>query len=301
MPLRYLKWRFGLTKGTEQPHVAAAPYMPEYAAPDIVRIHHPDPDSIQLTWVGHSTFLIQLAGMNILTDPIWSARASPVQFAGPKRAARPGLRFEELPKIDLVLISHTHYDHLDRPTILKLGNTPHYVIPERTAWWFANENITNASELAWWQSKTFGALKIYAVPAKHWSKRGFFRTNDAGWGGYIIESSTGTIYFAGDSGYHPEYFKDIGKRFPNIALGLVPIGAYYPEWIFGRFHVNPREAVIVHKEVGAKKSIGMHWGTFKLTEEPLSEPPLLLAQEAAAAGLPPEEFTVMKLGETRVV
>lgn len=304
MPWKFLKWRLGLSPdpdGGESRAIDAPPYVPEYAEPDLARIQDPAPDTIQLTWVGHSTFLIQTAGMNILTDPIWSMRASPVQFAGPKRQSRPGIRFEDLPKIDLILLSHTHYDHLDRPTVLRLGNAPHYIVPERTKWWFANESITNVTELTWWQSKKLGALAVTAVPAKHWSRRGLFRTNEAGWGGYVIESPAGTIYFAGDTGYNAEYFKDIGTRFPDIALGLIPIGAYHPRWFFGRFHVDPREAVIVHKEAGAKKSVGMHWGAFKLTEEPLSEPPLLLAQEAGAAGFPPEEFTTMKIGETRTV
>jgi len=292
----FIKWRFGLarTKASEQ-----VPYVPEYAQTDLARIQNPDPSKIQLTWVGHSTFLIQVAGMNILTDPIWSNRASPVQWAGPKRESRPGIRLEDLPKIDVVLISHTHYDHLDRNTILKLGNAPHYFVPERVGAWFKNEGITNVTELLWWKSEKFGALNISAVPAKHWSKRWAYGTEDMGWGGYMVESSAGTVYFAGDTGYHAEYFKEIGKKFPNVDLALIPIGAYYPQAIFGRFHIDPKEAVTVRKEVGAKRSVGMHWGTFMLTQEPLQEPPLELARQREAAGIPPEEFSVMKIGETR--
>lgn len=294
----FLKWRFGLSRAKAREPV---PYVPKYAEPDITRIQNPDPTKIQLTWVGHATFLIQVAGMNILTDPMWSERASPVSWAGPKRESRPGIRFENLPKIDLVLISHTHYDHLDRPTILKLGNAPQYVLQERTKWWFANEKITNVSELSWWQSEKVGALNITAVPAKHWSKRGIFTTNDAGWGGFIIETPAGTIHFVGDTGYRDDYFKEIGKRFPNIDIALVPIGAYYPKQIFGRFHIDPREAIIIHKEVGAKRSIGMHWSTFMLTQEPLGEPPLELSRQREVAGISPQEFSVMKIGETRVL
>ena len=294
----FLKWRFGLARAKAREQ---APYIPEYTRSDLVRIKEPDPAKIQLTWVGHSTFLIQVAGMNILTDPMWSERASPVSWAGPKREARPGISFEHLPKIDVVLISHTHYDHLDRATILKLGNTPHYILQRQTKWWFENEGIANASELSWWQSEKAGALTITAVPAKHWSKRGLFRTNDAGWGGFVIESPAGVVYFAGDTGYHDEYFKEIGKRIPHIDLALIPIGAYYPRKIFGRFHLDPREALIVHKEVGAKESIGMHWGVFHLTQEPLSEPPQRLAEERSTLGITPQEFSVMKIGETRIV
>jgi L-ascorbate metabolism protein UlaG (beta-lactamase superfamily) len=143
-------------------------------------------------------------------------------------------------------------------------------------------------------------VTVTAVPAKHWSKRGFFRTNDAGWGGYVIESSAGPIYFAGDTGYDSGYFKQIRERFPGIRLALIPIGAYAPRWFMQRFHVNPFEAVKAHLESGAKQSIGMHWGTFNLSEEPLGEPPLLLTHEAATAGLSLDDFTCMKIGETRV-
>jgi N-acyl-phosphatidylethanolamine-hydrolysing phospholipase D len=239
--------------------------------------------------------------MNILTDPIWSERASPVQFAGPKRVARPGIRLEDLPKIDLVLISHTHYDHLDRPTVLKLVNIPHYVVPTGVAKWFAREKIMNVSELAWWQSETRGSIKVTSVPAKHWSKRGLIGTDGAGWGGYMLETPRGQIYFAGDTGYEDQYFKDIGKRFDNILLSLIPIGAYDPRWFMHHFHVNPPEAITIHQEVGSQKSVGMHWGTIKLTSEPLSEPPLYLAREARARGIAEYAFTVMKIGETRII
>ncbi len=296
----YMRWRLGITH-TQEEHLKLPPYVPQYATPDIARIKNPDPSSIQLTWVGHATFLIQVAGMNILTDPIWSKRASPMQFAGPTRYARPGVAFEDLPKIDLILISHTHYDHLDRPTIHNLGNAPHYIIPDHTKEWFEQEGITNSTELRWGQSTKVGALTVHAVPARHWSKRKLFGTENAGWGGYLLDTPAGQIYFVGDTGYDSGYFKEIGKRFPSISLALIPIGAYYPGAVFGNFHINPGEAVVVHKEVGAKKSVGMHWGVFKLTGEPLNEPPLLLAREIAAAGIPPEEFSVMKIGETRSV
>jgi L-ascorbate metabolism protein UlaG (beta-lactamase superfamily) len=292
----FLKWRFGPSYAETK----APPYVPEYASPDIARIQNPDPENIQLTWVGHATFLIQVAGMNILTDPMWSERASPVSWLGPKRHAWPGIRFEDLPRIDVVLISHTHYDHLDRPTILRLGNVPKYVVPERLGTWFKNEKITNVVELPWWSKIALQAITIYAVPAKHWSKRWLFRNEgEIGWGGYIIESPAGMIYFAGDTGYHSEYFKEIGKRFAKIDIGLIPIGAYFPREVFGNYHIDPREALEVHKEVGAKQSIGMHWGVFRLTQEPLAEPPMLLAKERETLRISPREFLIMKIGETR--
>lgn len=299
--IRLMRWRLGLTDAAEQPRPVASPYIPRYAQPSLDRIHAPDPARIQITWIGHATFLIQVGGKNILTDPIWSERASPLSFLGPKRHARPGLAWSDLPTIDIVLISHTHYDHLDRPTVKKLGDTPQYVIPKNMTQWFQSLGITRSTELDWWQSEKSVPLTITSLPANHWSKRDLWRKSDAGWGGYMIESDAGTIYFAGDTGSHPSYFKDIAARFPRIDVGLIPIGAYYPQWIFGRFHVNPREAVAMHREIGARQSIGMHWGVFKLTEEPLDEPPILFYEESKRAGLAESECTVMHIGETRTI
>jgi N-acyl-phosphatidylethanolamine-hydrolysing phospholipase D len=285
---------------SEDVGIVSPPYVPVYAEPDLNAIRDPDPQRIQLTWVGHSTFLIQVGGVNILTDPIWSDRASPVSFLGPKRVARPGVRFEDLPKIDLVLISHTHYDHLDRPTVLRLDNEPHYIVSSGIAKWFAREGITNVSEHTWWEKEMHGGIFITAVPAQHWSKRGLIGTDGAGAGGFVIETPRGNIYFAGDTGYNNKYFKEIGERFGNISLSLLPIGAYDPRWFMQRFHLNPPEAIRVHQEVHSKRSIGMHWGTIPLTIEPLAEPPLYLAREAGATRLPDDAFTIMGIGETRI-
>lgn len=296
--VRLIKWRMGYTDSPEPPR-SPVPYTPVYTEPDFTVITNPDLEKIHITWVGHATFLIQVAGISILTDPIWSERASPLPWAlGPRRQSRPGMRFEDLPPIDLVLVSHTHYDHLDRPTIKRLGDAPHYVIPTNMSKWFHDLGIEKTTELTWWQEKKFGDITITSVPANHWSKRNLIGTGGAGWGGFVISAPTGSVYFAGDTGAHSEYFKEIAKRFAPIDVSLIPIGAYYPQWIFGRYHVDPHDAVVIHKEVGSKHSIGMHWGTFKLTEEPLGEPPLLLAQEVTAAGLPPDSFVTISIGET---
>ena len=294
-----LKWQLGWEKNADS-HLDLPPYTPVYVEPNAAVIADPNPHTIQITWIGHSTYLIQVDGLAILTDPIWSERASPVSWAGPKRVAHPGIRFEDLPPIDAVVISHTHYDHLDLPTVLKLGNAPRYFVQERTNWWFTKRGITNVSELSWWKSATIGSITITAVPAKHFSKRNLWRTNDAGYGGFVIESHAGAIYFAGDTGYDPAHFVNIGQKFPGIRLGLIPIGAYSPRWFMERVHIDPQHAVTVHREIGITQSIGMHWGTFKLTDEPMNEPPVLLAREVTAAGLKPADFVTLKIGETRV-
>jgi N-acyl-phosphatidylethanolamine-hydrolysing phospholipase D len=299
-PLRdILKLLFHRRSADDDIGIVSPPFVPAYAEPDLESIRNPNSERIQLTWIGHSTFLIQVNGMNILTDPIWGERASPISFLGPKRVARPGLRFEDLPKIDVVLISHTHYDHLDRPTVLRLRNMSHYIVSSGIAKWFAREGITNVSEHAWWEKETHGDITISSVPAQHWSKRGLIGTDGAGAGGFVIESPRGNIYFAGDTGYNEKYFKEIGERFKAISVSLLPIGAYDPRWFMQRFHLNPPEAIRVHQDVGSKHSIGMHWGTIKLTIEPLAEPPLYLAREIRATGLSDDAFTVMKIGETR--
>ncbi len=296
---KIIKFKYGPKDTADDVGIVSPAYVPAYAAPDLEKIRNPDPSQIQLTWIGHSTFLIQVAGITILTDPIWSNRASPVPFAGPKRVARPGIALADVPKIDLVLISHTHYDHLDRPTVLKLGQAPHYIVPTGVKKWFAREKITNVSEVGWWQTETHEAISITGVPAKHWSKRGLIGTDGAGWGGYVLETPAGEIYFAGDTGYHAQYFKEIGQRFSNIVLSLIPIGAYNPRWFMHRFHTNPPEALTIHQEVGSKYSVGSHWGTIKLTSEPLAEPPLYLAREAKERRIADDAFTVMEIGETR--
>ncbi len=294
--LRLWKWRF--SQARKDGAKVMRTYIPEYEEPDLAKIHNPDPSKLQVTWVGHSTFLIQTAGQNILTDPMWSERASPLSWLGPKRHAKPGLAFSDLPRINIVLISHTHYDHLDRPTIRRLGSTPHYILPTGVGKWFSGQGITTTTELPWWSAHSVGPLTVTAVPAKHWSKRNLWGTSGAGWSGYMLETPAGVVYFAGDTGYHETYFTQIRQKFSSIDLSLIPVGAYYPQWIFGNYHVDPHDAVLIHKIVGSKKSIGMHWGTFKLTEEPLDEPPQLLAKEAAAAKLDPTDFTVLKIGET---
>ena len=294
-----LKWKLGL--GPREPPALRPdeipPYKPDVVEPDLNRIKNPGPDQIQITWVGHSTFLIQMDGVNILTDPIFNDRSSPFSFGGIKRLAPPGIRFEDLPPIHVILISHNHYDHLDKHTIERLGNKPKYFIPLGLTAWFKKRKIDFPIELDWWQSALMPGLKFHSVPAQHFSGRSPFDQNKTLWSGWVVEGKTGRIFFAGDTGYSP-VFKEIGKRFGPVNVSLIPIGAYSPRWFMGPVHVNPPEAIRIHQDVNSQQSIASHWGTFKLSDVPIGEPSLYLEKALREAGLDKKKFLIMKFGET---
>jgi len=297
-----LLWLLGLAP-KEVPPVPpeeVSPYVPDVVPADLERIIHPDSSGIQLTWIGHSSFLIQAGGLNLLTDPVFSDRISPVSFAGPRRRVPPGVAFARLPHIDAVLISHNHYDHLDRSTIKKLGDAPRYFVPLGLRDWFAALKIIRVTELDWGQTSFIGDVLIHAVPSQHFSGRGPFTFDRELWAGWVIETKQGTIYFAGDSGYAP-HFQDIRSRYGSIRLSILPIGAYRPRWFMRPMHMDPPEAVLAHRDLGSALSVGSHWGTFKQTDEPLGEPPVYLRRALREAGLRPDEFIVMKFGQTIVL
>ena len=258
-----------------------------------------------LTWIGHATLLFQRKGKNILTDPLFSQRASPVQWAGPKRLVEPGLSFESLPPIDIVVISHDHYDALDRHTIRRLkerkgGHKTTFFVPLGFGRWFEHRGIKRVVEMDWWDESVYEGLRITAVPVQHWSKRGFFGRNNTLWAGWAIQSTDFRFFFTGDSGYTP-HFKEIGEKLGPFDLAAIPIGAYEPRWFMRPYHISPEEAVQVHLDLRSEKSVAIHWGTFILTDEPLDEPPKRLAAARKAKGLSEEEFVVLKHGETIVV
>ena len=273
-------------------------------APDVTPLNLPsvppqldalaDPTSAQVTWIGHSTFLLQVDGLNILTDPIFSERASPVSFAGPKRTTPPAMSVEQLPPIDIVLISHNHYDHLDKPSIKALqskqpGNPPSYYVPLGQKAWFDKLGVSQVTELDWWAKAKVGNATVHAVPVQHWSSRSPFDRNKTLWAGFVIDSSSLRTLFVGDSGYSND-FKTIAQRLGKVDLALVPIGAYDPRWFMKSAHMNPEEALQAVQDVGAKRAIGMHWGTFSLTDEPMAEP----GERADATGV----IETPKPGET---
>jgi N-acyl-phosphatidylethanolamine-hydrolysing phospholipase D len=298
----FCRWRLGLgpREAPALPPENVPASQPRVLAPDLQRLQHPDPQVIQVSWIGHETFLIQAAGLNVLTDPIFSARASPLSFLGPRRLAPPGVPFEQLPRIDAVVISHNHYDHLDAPTVTRLGPGPRFFVPLGLGAWFKERGRENVVELDWWQDAVLGPVRFRSVPVQHFSQRTLVNRNQSLWCGWVLETPAGHIFFAGDTGYSPD-FAEIGARCNPILLSLLPIGGYQPRWFMQPMHLNPPEAVRVHRDLRSRLSIGMHWGTFQLTDEPLGEPPRYLQQALQEAGLSPEEFITLAIGETRTL
>lgn len=255
-----------------------------------------------LTWIGHATLLLQVEGVNLLTDPHFSERASPFSFIGPRRKEPPALPLAELPHIDAVVISHDHYDHLDAPTVQALaaqpGGSPRFFVPLGMKAWFADLDILDVVELDWWEGADFKSLRMTLVPAVHFSARRLGNQNTTLWGGWTIRGRDLNFYFAGDTAQGP-HFQEIGRRLGPFDLAALPIGAYEPRWFMKYDHINPEEAVRAHKYLGARQSVAMHWGTFQMTDEALDEPPKKLAQALDAEGISAAEFFLMALGETR--
>lgn len=268
-----------------------------------------------VTWIGHASVMAQLGGITLLTDPIFSERASPFSFLGPKRHVPPGIAIGDLPRIDLVVISHNHYDHLDAASVEKLaaqaGGAPLFLVPLGLGSFLAARGIDRAVELDWWQTHRIagpkGDVEVLLSPARHWSARGLTDRMATLWGGFAVLAPDCQLFFAGDTAYSRD-FRDLRERLAGrqrhesgggFDLALLPIGAYEPRWFMSNQHVNAAEAVKIHRDLGAKRSLGVHWGTFELTDEALDEPPRALAHEANTAGLPIDEFFVLAIGETR--
>lgn len=295
---RWNRWTHGL------PPPPANGYAFPVDHPDVAWIKANRSDDT-MTWIGHATALLQINGVNVITDPMFSGRASPFTFAGPKRRVPPGLALDELPHIDVVLISHSHYDHLDTASVEALnaqpGGPPLFLVPLGIKDWLAKKGITNAQELDWGDEISVAGLDFWFVPATHWSARSLTDRNETLWGGWVVKTPAGaahpvSVYFAGDTGYSND-FKRIGAAFGCVDLALIPVGAYEPRWFMGPQHVDPQQAVQIFEDVHAKKAIGIHWGTFELTDEALDEPPQKLAEATHEAGLPDDAFTVLHHGQ----
>ena len=291
-------WRMRLFEERFADHEAVAHRMPAHTV-DPSSIDGPA-DAPRLTWIGHATFLIQHRGTNLLTDPHFSDRASPFSFAGPRRLVPLPLALEQLPPIHYVVISHNHYDQLDRKSVQALGSRPRWLVPlglrqTLVEWGVDPERIT---ELDWWQRHDEPGLSFTSTPAHHWSARTLFDRNETLWSSWMVEMEGFRFWFAGDTAYNPVQFREIGAHFPAIDLALIPIGGYAPRWFMQEAHVSPEEALQIHRDLGARRSYGMHWGTFQLTAEPMFEPAerLQAAVADAPAGTPP--FETLAIGET---
>jgi L-ascorbate metabolism protein UlaG (beta-lactamase superfamily) len=252
---------------------------------------------MRVTWVNHATLLMQVENLNILTDPIWSERCSPVSFLGPKRHRAPGLRFDDLPPIDVVLVSHNHYDHLDLATLhhLQWRKAPRILTPLGNSLLLSRSGIRGAEELDWWRSARVDEhVEITCVPSQHFCARALSDRNRALWGGFVIATRSGNAYFAGDTGWG-SHFERIRDRFRSIRLAMLPIGAYLPRWFMRPAHIDPAEAVEAHKILGADVSVPMHYGTFRLSDEGEAQPVDDLRRAIAANRV--SSFEVIRHGE----
>ena len=288
--MEVLRWRFQ-EKRARWPDQVVDPVFPP--PPATV-----DPGSAAITFINHASFLIRLPGVVVLTDPIFSERCSPLSWAGPRRVRPPGIALANLPRPDVVLLSHNHYDHMDFPTLraLQARHAPMFITTLGNAQTLAKLGIV-ATELDWWQNTTARTLRITATPAQHFSARTPFDRNRSLWGGFMLANEAGSILFAGNSGAG-DHWASIRARLGAPGIALLPIGAYEPRWFMAPVHMNPEEAVDAHLALGARQSIGMHFGTFQLTDEAIDAP--LLALDAARRKTGVETFATLGFGETIV-
>ena len=254
-----------------------------------------------VTWIGHATLLVQMDHVTFLTDPTWADRASPVSFAGPPRFVPPGVAIEDLPPIDFVVVSHNHYDHLDLDTLEALAErspATRFFVPLGNGELLRDAGIENVVELDWGQSEELRGVRVYCLPTQHWSKRGIGDDNEALWSAWAMVGKERSFYFAGDTGFF-DGFARIGEAFGGFDLAAVPIGAYEPRAMMKASHLDPEEAVRAALALRARKAVGMHYGTFDLTDEPLDEPPLRFLRAAEEQGLGTDAAWVLRIGETR--
>jgi N-acyl-phosphatidylethanolamine-hydrolysing phospholipase D len=302
-----LKWRWNRLRHPLPPDDGA--WQLQRVAPSI-RAPRAAVDEIAITWVGHSTLLVQLGPVNILTDPVWSDRASPWRSLGPRRLVPPGIPIDALPPIDIVLLSHNHYDHLDAWTVRTLATAQpraRWVVPLRLAGVVRSLGVRDVEELDWWDDLRIGDATVACTPARHFSARTPLDRNRTLWCGYAVATVAGRFFYAGDTGLHPEFAR-IGERFGPFVVSAIPIGAYEPRWFMHPVHVDPNEAVTAFRALHGHHGIspratmlGLHWGTFRLTDEPVLEPPRRAREAWKRASLPIENLWILAHGETRVM
>jgi len=299
-----LKWRKERQSGSlKKPDFPEnSPFL--ISEPD-PRIFTKDPVLTSVTWLGHSSVLLQIQGLHILTDPHLTLRASPFSFIGPKRYTAPPISIDALPQIDYIVISHDHYDHLDVSTLKKMTQKqkdapPHILVPLGYKKLLASKGLTHVTEFDWWDKKTFGPVEIHCTPVQHWSRRSLTDYNHRLWSGWAVASKDFKFFFSGDTGY-THWFKKIGDTLGPFDASAIPIGAYAPRWFMKDAHMNVEDAIKAHTDLQSLFSFGIHWGTFILTDEPLSQPRErlnALMKEKAQVDLKP--FLTFKHGQTKV-
>jgi len=273
-------------------------WLPETAQPQLAS--SVKQGEVHLTLINHASYLMQFSGFNIITDPVFSERVSPVSWLGPNRRRPPGIAFENLPPINYVIISHNHYDHMDLPSLQSLAekHNPLFIVPLGNKSILHSAGVTNVIELDWWQShEILPNHLIHLVPVQHWSARGIFDRNKALWGGYVVDVDRLKVYFGGDTGYGP-HFKETFQRFGAMDVSLLPIGAYEPRWFMKEAHMNPEEAVQAHIDLGSQRSLGMHYGTFQLTNEGIERPVEALELSLRNASIESSRFIASRNGQT---
>lgn len=297
-----LKWNLGFGPRDEAfPVLEANRDQPAPRVdPDLGRITTPPRDAFQLTWVGHSTWLVQVGGVNLVTDPIWSMHCGPMPLPRLKRASPPGVPFEKLPPIDGVVLSHSHYDHCDVPTLRRFGAQPDYFVPAGLAPLVRRCGGEVIREAEWGQVLALRDVRLTALPAQHFAARSLFDRNKTLWCGWLIEAAGKRVLFAADTGNAP-FFAELGGWLGSVDLAILPIGAYQPRWFMKSVHCDPEGAVQLHRELHARRSVATHWGAFSLADEKLGEPPAALREVLRREGVPESEFRMLSLGETIAV
>ena len=287
---KLLKWRFQAFSSSEA--------WPDWVESKVYKpVVQTTEDKVLVTVINHASVLVQMNGLNIITDPVYSKRVSPVSFAGPARVRKPGIEFDDLPKIDVVVVSHDHYDHLDLETLKRLAerDQPKILVGLGNRQLLESVDIPGGIEMDWWEEFKFGPVSITFVPAQHWSARGIFDKRKTLWGGFYIKGQK-LIYFAGDTGWG-KFFELLKAKMGSPDLALVPIGAYEPRWFMKAAHINPEESVKAVETLGAKLSIGVHFGTFKLTDEGIDKPVEELEKVLSASNYPKKRFIVPEFGQ----